>query len=118
MKAVIYARYSSDNQREESIEGQLRECTAFAQIFLHRFRKLDMTRQSHRKMLIDTFVNAIFLYDDKLMLGLNFHEGTVTITFDDLQKAIENEGFGSDLNSVGAPYQSSEPIFQPEDRFG
>lgn len=26
MKAVIYARYSSDNQREESIEGQLREC--------------------------------------------------------------------------------------------
>ena len=30
MKAVIYARYSSDNQREESIEGQIRECTAFA----------------------------------------------------------------------------------------
>ena len=24
--AVIYARYSSENQREESIEGQLREC--------------------------------------------------------------------------------------------
>ena len=31
MKAVIYARYSSDNQREESIEGQLRECTDFAE---------------------------------------------------------------------------------------
>ena len=27
---VIYARYSSDNQREESIEGQIRECTAYA----------------------------------------------------------------------------------------
>ena len=25
MKGVIYARYSSDNQREESIEGQLRD---------------------------------------------------------------------------------------------
>lgn len=25
MTGVIYARYSSDNQREESIEGQLRE---------------------------------------------------------------------------------------------
>ena len=34
MKAVIYARYSSDNQREESIEGQIRECTAFAEIKL------------------------------------------------------------------------------------
>ena len=31
MKGVIYARYSSDNQREESIEGQLRECKAFAE---------------------------------------------------------------------------------------
>lgn len=30
MKAVIYARYSSDNQREESIEGQLRECMEYA----------------------------------------------------------------------------------------
>lgn len=30
MKAVIYARYSSDNQREESIEGQLRECNEYA----------------------------------------------------------------------------------------
>ena len=30
MRGVIYARYSSDNQREESIEGQIRENTAFA----------------------------------------------------------------------------------------
>lgn len=31
MKAVIYARYSCDNQREESIEGQIRECKEFAE---------------------------------------------------------------------------------------
>jgi len=31
MKAVIYARYSSENQTENSIEGQLRECKAFAE---------------------------------------------------------------------------------------
>ena len=31
MNAVIYARYSSDNQREESIEGQIRDCTAYAE---------------------------------------------------------------------------------------
>ena len=31
LKGVIYARYSSDNQREESIEGQIRENTAFAE---------------------------------------------------------------------------------------
>ena len=31
MTGVIYARYSSDNQREESIEGQIRENTAFTE---------------------------------------------------------------------------------------
>ena len=30
MNAVIYARYSCDRQTEQSIEGQLRECKAFA----------------------------------------------------------------------------------------
>ncbi len=30
MKAVIYARYSSDAQREESIEGQIRDCMEYA----------------------------------------------------------------------------------------
>lgn len=30
MNAVIYARYSSHSQREESIEGQLRECNEYA----------------------------------------------------------------------------------------
>ena len=31
MNAVIYARYSSDSQREESIEAQLRECREYAE---------------------------------------------------------------------------------------
>ena len=29
-RAVIYARYSSDKQTEQSIEGQIADCTAFA----------------------------------------------------------------------------------------
>lgn len=29
--AVVYARYSSDNQTEQSIEGQLRVCREYAQ---------------------------------------------------------------------------------------
>ena len=31
MNAVIYARFSCDRQREESIEGQLRECREYAE---------------------------------------------------------------------------------------
>ena len=45
MTAVIYARYSSDNQREESIEGQIRECTAYA---VHSLPKRTTARSSSR----------------------------------------------------------------------
>ena len=31
MNVVIYARYSSDRQTEQSIEGQLKECYEYAQ---------------------------------------------------------------------------------------
>ena len=41
MNAVIYARYSSDSQREESIESQLRECREYAELSekIHRGQK-------------------------------------------------------------------------------
>ena len=54
-------------------------------------------------MLIDTFVNAIFLYDDKVGLTYNFHEGTETISFEELQKVTEAGASGSDLVSSAAP---------------
>ncbi len=71
--------------------------------WLHRFRKLNVTQLSHRKMLIDAFANAIYLYDDKIVIGFNYKEGTKTITFDDVQKALSEEENGSDLDCLGAP---------------
>ena len=70
--------------------------------WLHRFRKLDVRQQSHRKMLIDAFINAIFLYDDKMVITFNYKEGTKTITFAELQEAISNKN-GSDLDCLAAP---------------
>ena len=75
----------------------------FMTFWLQRFRKLDVTQLSHRKMLIDTFVNAIYLYDDKIVIGFNYKEGTKTITFDDVQKTLAEAENGSDLDCFGAP---------------
>ena len=77
-------------------EGQLR-------FFLEKFRKMDVANQAQRKMLIDTFVNAIFLYDDKVVLTYNFHEGAETISFENLQKVTEADTFDSDSVSSAAP---------------
>ena len=112
----IYARYSSGNQREESIEGQLQECKEYAERndimilgtyidralsaeadnrpeFQHmikngakglfdvvlvwksdRFRKFHLTKREQRQRLIDSFVNAVYLYEDKIILTFNYKD--------------------------------------------
>lgn len=61
--AVIYARYSSDSQTEQSIEGQLRVCEEFAQknniLILGTYIDRAMTgtndnRPDFRKMIADS----------------------------------------------------------------
>ena len=53
VKAVIYARYSSDRQREESIEGQLRVCEDYARrnnmTILHTYADRAMTGRSDQR---------------------------------------------------------------------
>ena len=71
--------------------------------WLHRFRKLDVSKKEHRQMLIDTFVNAIYLYDDKMLITFNYKDGTKTITFDEATTALVNKDTGSNLDCLGAP---------------
>ena len=75
----------------------------FVTFWLHRFRKLDVRQQSHRKMLIDTFVNAIYLYDDKLIITFNYKESSQTVTFGDIKTALSQENIGSDLDCLTEP---------------
>ena len=67
--------------------------------YFEQFRKLNTNKIEHRRRLIDSFVNAIFLYDDKMVITFNYREQTKTITFADLGKS----GIGSDINAVAAP---------------
>ena len=78
----------------------------FMRFWLHRFRKLDVTKESHRQMLIDTFVNRIYVFDDKLLLTFNFKDGTRTITLTDAKIAVEKNA-GSNLDCSLAPKRST-----------
>ena len=86
----------------------------FMTFWLHRFRKLDVTKQSHRKMLIDTFINAIYLYDDKMLITFNYKDGTKKITFSEIQEASKRDASGSDLECSPAPKKTGAlraPVF-------
>ena len=69
-----------------------------------RFRKLDMSLKDQRQALVDTFINSIYLYDDKVLITFNYKEGTQTITFEEAAQAASKEN-GSDLDCFTAPRQ-------------
>ena len=105
---------SSTKERLEQLEETKREFEAriaeeklakpkikeeFIRFWLLRFRKLDMTQPEQRQALVDTFINAIYLYDDKVLITFNYKEGTETITFGEAVKAEKS----SDMSARGAP---------------
>ena len=67
--------------------------------WLLRFRKLDMSLKDQRQALVDTFINAIYLYDDKVLITFNYKEGTETVAFGEAVKAEKS----SDMSARGAP---------------
>ena len=75
--------------------------------WLEHFRTFDTNKFEHRRRFIDTFVNRIFLYDDKMVITFNYNKGTKTITFAEL----EASGILSISNiaSTGQPKKSRLP---------
>ena len=69
-----------------------REQIAF---FIYHFRKFYVTKREQRQRLIDSFVNAVYLYEDKIILTFNYKDGSKAITLSEVES--------SDLSVLGAP---------------
>ncbi len=81
-------------------------------------RKSDVRQKVHRKVLIDIFINAIYLYDDRVVITCSCKEGTSAITFADLQDALKDGKTGLDLDCSGAPHSNNPTPFPIGDEFG
>lgn len=67
--------------------------------FLEQFKKTDVQNVEQRQRLIDCFVNAVFVYDDKIILTFNYKNSTKTIKLSDIKN--------SDLDDFVPPEQKS-----------
>lgn len=71
--------------------------------FLERFREGDVTDDGYRAFLVDTFLNAAYLYDDdKLVLVLNYTGERCKVTLELVEKAVEGDPGGSCFAPSGA----------------
>ena len=58
----------------------------------------------YRREIIDTFVNSVYVYDDKLLLTYNYRDGSQTLTLKEIEAALS-----SDLTSMCPPIGKAHP---------
>ena len=56
-------------------------------VWIKKFRHGDIDDVKYQKRIIDSFVNSVYLYDDKIVLNCNYKEGSTTITFDEINNS-------------------------------
>ena len=66
--------------------------------WINRFKYGNVDDIEYQRQIIDTFINAIYVYDDKLVFTYNFKDGTETVPL----KAVE-DAFGSNLTQAAPP---------------
>jgi len=64
--------------------------------FLFQFRSMDIEDRECQKRLVSTFVNSIFVYDDKITLTFNYSSDSATVTLAEVD-AAEEAAEGADV---------------------
>ena len=62
--------------------------------FLRAFRDADISDRACQKRLVQTFVNAVFVYDDKIKIVYNYTSDSNTVTLDTVENLNVADGSG------------------------
>ena len=56
-------------------------------------------------MLIEVFLNSVYVFNDKIVISCNYKDGTKTVNFSEMESALTLRASvsGSDLDCPGAP---------------
>lgn len=114
LKAIEQGIFTpSTKQRLEDLEAQKEEILVNIQTaelqkpkltreqmtaWFEQFRHGDPENRDFQKRLIDTFVNSVYVFDDKLVLTYDYQHGTQTILLEEIESAL-----GSDLRCGSPP---------------
>lgn len=71
--------------------------------WLKQFRGLNTNDEEQCQLLIDSFVNAVYVYDDRIVIGLNARDGTHTITMEEAQSLFFSFADSSNIKPLASP---------------
>lgn len=116
----IYEKMETLEAQKTSLESELAKLKIASAIrlttdeviaWLRSFCTGDLSDPEFRRNIIDTFINSIYLYDDRLVIFYNIKHGK-QVTFHDVQQSLPTPSSGSDLNANGVLFNTkSEPTY-------
>ena len=77
------------------LEGELKKpvlTREWIRFWLEKFRKGDVGSTEHQRQIIDTFVNSVYVFDDRVVLNFNFTDDAKTVTREEVlgSSAVDN----------------------------
>lgn len=75
--------------------------------FLRQFRDADLNDRACQKRLVQTFVNSVFVYDDKIKIVFNYTADSNTVTLDVVDSTDSGSGFvhSTECSTIAIRYE-------------
>ena len=59
-------------------------------IWISKYKYGNINDSDYRKEIIDTFVNSVYVYEDKIVLTYNYKDGSQTLTLQEIESALSS----------------------------
>ena len=76
---------------DKKVSSQMELTRDHIVFFLEQFRNLDYKDRNCQKKLIATFVNSVYLYDDKLVIGYNYSDQKEQVPLLNIDEGVRTE---------------------------
>jgi|GEM_PF-6256278 len=82
--------------------------------FIYHFRLTNLDEEEQKRQVIDVFLNSVHVYNDKMLIILNYKYGEICTTFEEINEMFrQKENLDNKELKVPNDYQGS-----PSDSFG
>ena len=59
-------------------------------VWISKYKYGNINDLDYQKEIIDTFVNSVYVYDDKIVLTYNYKDGSQTLTLQEIESALSS----------------------------
>ena len=83
-----------------------------------KFSKTNLDDPEQKQRMVDVFLNSVYVYDDKMLVILNYKNGEICVTYDEIKAAMdkkENSDNHNDCQSSPLDVRGDPPAIRTRD---